>query len=40
VDFRTSIVDAVADRWLQITLANVGQQLTQLFILYMADIAL
>lgn len=40
VDFRTSIVDVVADRWLLITLANVGQQLAQFSILYMAVIAL
>jgi uncharacterized protein (TIRG00374 family) len=40
VDFRTSIVDVVADRWLLITLTNVGQQLAQFSILYMAVIAL
>jgi uncharacterized protein (TIRG00374 family) len=40
VDFRTSIVDVVADRWVLITLANVGQQLAQFSILYMAVVAL
>ncbi len=40
VDFRNSIVDIVADRWLLITLANVGQQLAQFAILYLAVVAL
>ena len=40
VEFRTSIVDVVADRWLLITLANVGQQLAQFSILYLAVVAL
>jgi uncharacterized protein (TIRG00374 family) len=40
VDFRSSIVDVVADRWILITLANVGQQLTQFLILYLAVVAL
>lgn len=40
VSFRASIVDVVLDRWLLITLANVGQQLAQFSILYMAIVAL
>ena len=40
VDFRDSIVHVVADRWLLITLANVGQQLAQFSILYLAVVAL
>ncbi len=40
VEFRSSIVDVVADRWLLITLANVGQQLAQFSILYLAVVAL
>jgi uncharacterized protein (TIRG00374 family) len=40
VDFRSSIVDVVADRWILITLANVGQQLAQFSILYLAVVAL
>jgi len=40
VEFRTSIVDVVADRWVLITLANVGQQLAQFSILYLAVVAL
>ncbi|VAW08701.1 hypothetical protein MNBD_ACTINO01-286 [hydrothermal vent metagenome] len=40
VDFRESIVHIVADRWILITLANVGQQLAQFFILYLAVVAL
>jgi putative heme transporter len=40
VDFRNSIVHVVADRWLLITLANVGQQLAQFAILYLAVVAL
>ena len=38
--FRNSIVGVVRDRWLLITLANVGQQLAQFFILYLAVVAL
>ena len=38
--FRDSIVDVVRDRWLLITLANVGQQLAQFSILYLAVVAL
>jgi uncharacterized protein (TIRG00374 family) len=38
--FRSSIVDVVGDRWLLITLANVGQQLAQFSILYLAVVAL
>jgi uncharacterized protein (TIRG00374 family) len=38
--FRVSIVDVVRDRWLLITLANVGQQLAQFSILYLAVVAL
>ena len=38
--FRSSIVDVVRDRWLLITLANVGQQLAQFSILYLAVVAL
>lgn len=38
--FRSSIVDVVHDRWLLITLANVGQQLAQFSILYLAVVAL
>ncbi len=40
VDFRESIGHIVADRWLLITLANVGQQLAQFAILYLAVVAL
>lgn len=40
VSFRSSIVDVVVDRWLLITLANVGQQLAQFSILYLAIVAL
>lgn len=40
VEFRSSIVDVVSDRWLLITLANVGQQLAQFSILYLAVVAL
>ncbi|MEN8239996.1 MAG: YbhN family protein [Actinomycetota bacterium] len=40
VSFRDSIVDVVTDRWLLITLANVGQQLAQFSILYLAVVAL
>ena len=38
--FRSSIVHVVHDRWVLITLANVGQQLAQFFILYLAVVAL
>ena len=40
VSFRASIVDVVIDRWMLITLANVGQQLAQFSILYLAIVAL
>ncbi|MGI9666092.1 MAG: lysylphosphatidylglycerol synthase transmembrane domain-containing protein [Acidimicrobiia bacterium] len=40
VDFRSSIIDVVRDRWGLITLANVGQQLAQYSILYLAVVAL
>ncbi|MFV1970386.1 MAG: YbhN family protein [Acidimicrobiia bacterium] len=40
VEFRSSIVDVVTDRWILITLANVGQQLAQFSILYLAVVAL
>lgn len=40
VQFRTSIVDVVSDRWILITLSNVGQQLAQFSILYLAVVAL
>jgi uncharacterized protein (TIRG00374 family) len=40
VSFRSSIVDVVQERWLLITLANVGQQLAQFSILYLAVVAL
>ena len=40
LDFRTSIVQVVRDRWGLITLANVGQQLAQFSILYLAVVAL
>ncbi|MCL1592976.1 MAG: YbhN family protein [Actinomycetia bacterium] len=40
LDFRESIVDVVSDRWILITLANVGQQLAQFSILYLAVVAL
>jgi uncharacterized protein (TIRG00374 family) len=40
VDFRSAIVDVVAERWFLITLANVGQQLAQFSILYLAVVAL
>jgi uncharacterized protein (TIRG00374 family) len=38
--FRESIVGVVHDRWFLITLANVGQQLAQFSILYLAVVAL
>jgi uncharacterized protein (TIRG00374 family) len=40
VHFRSSIVDVVKVRWILITLANVGQQLMQFLILYLAVVAL
>jgi len=40
VEFRRSIVDVVLDRWFLITISNVGQQLAQFFILYLAVVAL
>jgi uncharacterized protein (TIRG00374 family) len=40
VKFRLSIVDVVSARWGLITLANVGQQLAQFSILYLAVVAL
>jgi uncharacterized protein (TIRG00374 family) len=40
LDFRSSIVHVVRDRWVLITLANVGQQLAQFSILYLAVVAL
>lgn len=40
VQFRDSIVDVVKDRWVLITVANLGQQLAQFSILYLAVIAL
>ncbi len=40
VDFRSSIIGVVADRWAWITLANLGQQLAQFSILYLAVVAL
>lgn len=39
-DFRESIIEVVADRWILITIANVGQQLAQFSILYLAVVAL
>jgi len=40
VDFRNSIIGVVSDRWAWITIANLGQQLAQFFILYLAVVAL
>jgi putative heme transporter len=40
LSFRSSIVDVVVSRWLLITVANVGQQLAQFSILYLAVVAL
>jgi uncharacterized protein (TIRG00374 family) len=40
LDFRSSIVHVVRDRWVLITLANVGQQLAQFSILYLAVVAI
>ncbi len=40
VEFRAGIIDVVRDRWLLITVANVGQQLIQFSILYFAVVAL
>ncbi len=40
VQFRDSIVDVVIARWLLITAANLGQQLAQFSILYLAIVAL
>lgn len=38
--FRESIIEVVQDRWILITIANVGQQLAQFAILYLAVVAL
>ena len=40
LDFRSSIVQVVRKRWGLVTLANVGQQLAQFSILYLAVVAL
>lgn len=40
LEFRESIVDVVMDRWLLITVTNLGQQLAQYSILYLACVAL
>jgi uncharacterized protein (TIRG00374 family) len=40
VHFRSSIIDVVRERWLLITVANLGQQLAQFAILYLAVVAL
>ena len=40
LSFRSSIVHVVRDRWVLVTLANVGQQLAQFSILYLAVVAL
>jgi uncharacterized protein (TIRG00374 family) len=40
VEFRAGIIDVVKDRWILITVANVGQQLIQFAILYFAVVAL
>jgi uncharacterized protein (TIRG00374 family) len=40
LQFRDSIVDVVRDRWLLITVANLGQQLSQYLILYLAVVGL
>jgi uncharacterized protein (TIRG00374 family) len=40
VNFRSSIIDVVQERWVLITVANVGQQLAQFSILYLAVVAL
>jgi len=40
VSFRASIIDVVKDRWLLITGANLGQQLAQFSLLYLAIVAL
>jgi uncharacterized protein (TIRG00374 family) len=40
LNFRNSIIDVVKVRWLVITLANLGQQLAQFLILYLAVVAL
>jgi uncharacterized protein (TIRG00374 family) len=40
VEFRSSIIDVVRDRWLIITAANLFQQLAQFSILYLAVVAL
>mgnify|MGYP001817868417 CR=1 FL=1 len=40
VKFRNSVVGVVNERWGWITLANLGQQLAQFFILYMALLAI
>ncbi len=40
VNFRASIIGVVQERWLLITVANVGQQLAQFSILYLAVVAL
>lgn len=38
--FRESIIEVVQDRWIVITVSNVGQQLAQFAILYLAIVAL
>jgi len=38
--FRESVIEVVEDRWILITIANVGQQLAQFAILYLAIVAL
>ena len=38
--FRASIIGVVSDRWILVTIANVGQQLAQFAILYLAVVAL
>jgi uncharacterized protein (TIRG00374 family) len=40
VNFRSSIIGVVQERWLLITIANLGQQLAQFSILYLAVVAL
>jgi putative heme transporter len=40
VGFRDSIVDVVSERWVPITVANLGQQLMQFLVLYLAIVAI
>lgn len=40
VEFRDSIVGVVSDRWVAVTVTNLGQQLSQFLVLYLAVVAI